>query len=227
MAEQEQALQQEQLSETIVATEEDLISKRELLRAARISYGTLYRWKRMNLIPEEWFIHKATSTGQATFFPREKVLNRIGRIQELKSDLSAGQLQEIFSPNVSSFLIPVSDFMSLSLVGKLSMSAFQAVFPDRKNLRFNDIFAIYVVDHLMRLSGIYLEDAKKVIKMLETCLKNQPTKEFKLIIMRKMGIPFTLLVKEQEDILLEDEVEIIACANLSEFEEALKDQLIA
>ena len=207
--------------------EEEFISKRELLRAARISYGTLYRWKRMNLIPEEWFIHKATKTGQATFFPREKVLNRIGRIQELKGDLSSVQLQEIFSPNVSSFLIPVDDFMALSLVGKLAMSAFQSVFPDRKNLRFNDIFSIYVVDHLMRLSGIYLEDAKKVIRMLEASLKTQRTKEFKLIMMRKMGIPFTILVKEKDDLLLEDEVEIIACADLAEFEEALKEQLIA
>ena len=211
----------------ISVLEGEFISKRELLRAARISYGTLYRWKRMNLIPEEWFIHKATKTGQATFFPREKVLNRIGRIQELKGDLSAMQLQEIFSPNVSSFLIPVDDFMALSLVGKLAMSAFQSVFPDRKNLRFNDIFAIYVVDHLMRLSGIYLEDAKKVIRMLEASLKTQRTKEFKLILMRKMGIPFTILVKEKEDLLLEDEVEIVACADLAEFEDALKEQLIA
>ncbi|MBR5426538.1 MAG: DUF4004 family protein, partial [Clostridiales bacterium] len=31
---------------------EELISKKQLLRVARISYGTLYRWKRMNLIPE-------------------------------------------------------------------------------------------------------------------------------------------------------------------------------
>ena len=64
-------------------TDEELISKRELLRAARISYGTLYRWKRMNLIPESWFIHRATRTGQAAFFPKERILARVGKIQEL------------------------------------------------------------------------------------------------------------------------------------------------
>jgi|GEM_PF-3742514 hypothetical protein len=37
----------------------------------------------------------------------------------------------------------------------------------------------------------------------------------------------TLLVKEDEDILLEDNTEVVACANLSDFEEALKGQLIA
>jgi len=207
--------------------QEELISKRELLRAAQISYGTLYRWKRMELIPETWFIHKATETGQATFFPKEKILSRIDRIQNLKGDLSATQLREIFSPNVKSFRIPLSDFISLSMVGKLSMSAFQAVFPEKGVLDFNDVFSIYVVDHLLRLSGIYLEDAKQVLKMLQRYLNAQNSKEFQLILLRKMGIPFTVLVKEQEDILLEDNMEIVACANLAEFEDALKEQLIA
>lgn len=48
--------------------EEQLISKKELLERTSISYGQLYRWKRKNLIPEEWFIRKSTFTGQETFF---------------------------------------------------------------------------------------------------------------------------------------------------------------
>lgn len=47
--------------------EEDLISKKELLDETGISYGQLYRWKRKQLIPEEWFIRKSTFTGQETF----------------------------------------------------------------------------------------------------------------------------------------------------------------
>ena len=37
----------------------------------------------------------------------------------------------------------------------------------------------------------------------------------------------TVLVRGGDEILLEDNTEVIACANLGEFEEALKDQLIA
>lgn len=48
--------------------EEDLISKKDLLELTGISYGQLYRWKRKQLIPEEWFIRKSTFTGQETFF---------------------------------------------------------------------------------------------------------------------------------------------------------------
>lgn len=207
--------------------EEELISKRELLRAARISYGTLYRWKRMSLIPESWFIHKATHTGQETFFPKNRILTRVGRIQELKGELSAEQLKEIFSSNVKSFRIPLADFQSLQLVSKLSITAFTSVFPLKKELVFDDVFAVYVVDHLMRLSGIYLEDAKQVIRMLDRYLSTRKSKEFQLVLLRKMGIPFTVLVKGGEEILIEENTEIVACANLAEFEEALKDQLIA
>ncbi|MTL48522.1 DUF4004 family protein, partial [Turicibacter sanguinis] len=64
--------------------EESLISKKELLQLTNISYGQLYRWKRKNLIPEEWFIKKSVSTGQETFFPRKEILERIERILELK-----------------------------------------------------------------------------------------------------------------------------------------------
>ena len=206
---------------------EELISKKQLLRVARISYGTLYRWKRMNLIPESWFIHKATKTGQETFLPRDRVLARIERIQDLKGELTVEQLQEIFSPNVKSFLIPVEDFIKLNLVSKISMTVFTSVFPDKKNMKFDDVFGVYVIDHLMRLSGIYLEDAKQILRMLSKYLANQPSKEYQLLLLRKLGVPMTLLVKEDEDILLEDNTEVVACANLSDFEEALKGQLIA
>ena len=57
--------------------DEKLISKKDLLNLEQISYGTLYRWKRQGLIPENWFIHKATDIGQATFFPEEKIPIRL------------------------------------------------------------------------------------------------------------------------------------------------------
>lgn len=57
--------------------EQNLISKRELLELYGISYGALYRWKRMGLIPEEWFLRRSTTTGQETFFYREQICPRM------------------------------------------------------------------------------------------------------------------------------------------------------
>ncbi|MBQ5602271.1 MAG: DUF4004 family protein [Clostridia bacterium] len=77
---------------------DNLISKKELLGKYGISYGALYRWKRMGLIPEEWFVKKSAVTGQETFFERELICHRIEMILGLKDSLSleeiAKQLEE-------------------------------------------------------------------------------------------------------------------------------------
>ncbi len=63
------------------------ISKKELLEMFGISYGALYRWKRMGLIPEDWFIRRSTSTGQETFFRRDQILPRMEQILERSASL--------------------------------------------------------------------------------------------------------------------------------------------
>lgn len=74
-----------------------LISKKDLLTTTGISYGQLYRWKRQGLIPEEWFIKKASYTGQETFFPREAILSRVETILQLKDAYSMEQLADMFT----------------------------------------------------------------------------------------------------------------------------------
>lgn len=71
---------------------EELISKKALLERYAISYGALYRWKRKGLIPEEWFIKKATVTGQETFFPRELICQRVELILNRKEEVLLDEL---------------------------------------------------------------------------------------------------------------------------------------
>jgi len=75
---------------------EELISKKELLERYGISYGALYRWKRKGLIPEDWFLKKATVTGQETFFPKELICERVELIQSQKDDFSLDELSKQF-----------------------------------------------------------------------------------------------------------------------------------
>jgi len=77
--------------------EQELISKKELLEVTGISYGQLYRWKRERLLPEDWFIKKSSYTGQETYFPRKKALDRIRVILDLKDSRSLEELAELFS----------------------------------------------------------------------------------------------------------------------------------
>ncbi len=85
--------------------------KKDLLELTGISYGQLYRWKRKNLIPEDWFVRKSTFTGQETFFPKEKILERIDKIQTMKEDLSLDELANMFSPSVREILLTKEDIL--------------------------------------------------------------------------------------------------------------------
>jgi len=71
----------------------DEISKKELLAETGISYGQLYRWKREGLIPEEWFVKRPSYTGQETWFPRERVLERVNMILEMKDEQSLEEIR--------------------------------------------------------------------------------------------------------------------------------------
>ncbi len=75
---------------------EKLISKKELLEVYGISYGALYRWKRKGLIPEDWFIRRATPTGQETFFPEEMIRERVETILSGKNELELDALARRF-----------------------------------------------------------------------------------------------------------------------------------
>ena len=71
---------------------DELISKREVLERYGISYGALYRWKRLGLIPEDWFLKKSTVTGQETFFRRAQICPRVELILSRKENISLEDL---------------------------------------------------------------------------------------------------------------------------------------
>ena len=61
-----------------------------------MSYGALYRWKRKGLIPEDWFIRRATTTGQETFFPEGLITERVELILSGKNDWELDELARRF-----------------------------------------------------------------------------------------------------------------------------------
>ena len=75
---------------------EEKITKKELLARYGISYGALYRWKRMKLIPEAWFEHRAAPTGQETVFPRDLICARIEEILGGKDEASLDEMAQRF-----------------------------------------------------------------------------------------------------------------------------------
>lgn len=72
--------------------DEELISKKDLLQRYAISYGALYRWKRLGLIPEEWFLRRSTPSGQETFFHVGQICPRVEQILSRPESVSLEDL---------------------------------------------------------------------------------------------------------------------------------------
>src|SRR5690606_6002376 len=102
---------------------EELISKKDLLLATGISYGQLYRWKRQRLLPDSWFIKMSTFTGQETYFPKRKMLERIRTILDMKDTHSLEELAEWFHPDAAGRMYPLLDVRETL---KLGAAAFDA-----------------------------------------------------------------------------------------------------
>jgi len=105
-----------------------LISKKDLLIETGISYGQLYRWKREKLIPEDWFLKQPSYTGQETFFPRQKILNRVEVIQEMKAKYCLEDLAKILSPEVVERTFTTDDLEIISEISKGLIPTFINVF---------------------------------------------------------------------------------------------------
>lgn len=121
---------------------QNLISKKELLEKYGISYGSLYRWKRMGLIPEEWFIKTSTVTGQETFFNRETVCERIELIISMKDNTSLETLARQLNP-------PANREMKLVVKTPYGTKSFKR--EDIKGVELSGETAIDVTDRILAL----------------------------------------------------------------------------
>ena len=101
-----------------------MISKKELLKEMNISYGQLYRWKREGLIPDEWFIKQAVSTGQETYFKRDLIIPRIKKILELKEEKSIEELKQFFSPTNDDKIFSIRDLVLIKEIDPIILKYF-------------------------------------------------------------------------------------------------------
>ena len=121
-------------------SEENLISKKQLLEKYSISYGALYRWKRKGLIPEEWFIKKSTSTGQETFFPADLIFERVELILAKKEDILRDELAEkIFGEEETNAKIVIDTVFGEKTFRIKDIKGIKGVFEDGKTVDLSRI----------------------------------------------------------------------------------------
>lgn len=187
--------------------EEQLISKKELLLKCDITYGQLYRWKRKNLIPDEWFIRKSTYTGQESFLPKDKVLKRIKDIQKYKNDYSLDDLAKKFAED--SGAIENNTISNATLISRWSRYFMSEVGDGLLN-NYPEEEAVYVgtiLNDVLTKSIISMDELQDLKEFL--LQSNADNKHAVLYICRKLGITFYLLAEPQGQITLDKSVKVL------------------
>ncbi|MBS4175454.1 YhbD family protein [Bacillus sp. FJAT-49736] len=203
---------------------EELISKKDLLELTNISYGQLYRWKRKNLIPEEWFIRKSTFTGQETFFPKEKILERIEKIQTMKENLSLDELANVFSPNLAELSLEEDEIIRKGIASQAVLNIFLEINQGIKKFTFEYILSVYILEKLLVSGEINLDEGKMVLQVLNDHYRSMKSGE--LFFIRKLGMSSCFIVSGVEDINFEKSTKVVTRVSLTSCMEELTTKLL-
>ncbi|MCM3118474.1 YhbD family protein [Neobacillus sp. MER 74] len=205
---------------------EELISKKDLLELAGISYGQLYRWKRKDLIPEEWFVRKSTFTGQETFFPKEKILERIEKIQTMKENLSLDELADMFSPNVANLNYNKDELIKRNIVSTAVVDFYLEQENGSLEFNFTRMLEVFVLDKLLQSGEINLEEGKMVLQVLKDHTALMKQKSCELVITRKLGMSSCLLLVNAEEFHFERGTKVVTVLSLMKCMEEIKAKLL-
>jgi hypothetical protein len=205
--------------------ESDLISKKELLELTDISYGQLYRWKRKNLIPEDWFIRKSTFTGQETFFPRERILDRIHKIKNMKGDISLDDLANMLSPNLMKLSLKGEKLAEQNIISKNTIDFYAGERGDIEDYNFEKILYLHVLDRMFQEGIINFEEGKIILNLLEEDYPKYKGKNCEFIFLRKFGISTCCLISKPGKIYFENSIKIVEKFIMSDLIEELKIRL--
>jgi hypothetical protein len=205
---------------------ETLISKKDLLEKTEITYGQLYRWKRKNLIPEEWFIRKATFTGQETFFPEEKIVERIHKIKELKDSLSLDELASVFSPQTTEIKLKKHELLERNIVSSSSISIYEEQLGAIDTITFHTALYLFLIHKCLETGEIGWEEGKEVIQTLHVHYPKLDQKRGFLVVLRKMGIVTVLLISDANHYYVDEKTKIAVLLNVEDAADVLVNQLV-
>lgn len=177
------------------------------------------------LIPEDWFIRKSTFTGQETFFPRDRILSRIEKIQNMKDDASLDELADMLSPNPADVTVSREQLGSTGIASSAALELLGQVSEVPDTFTFTSILHIYLLDKMLQSGDISGEEGKILLNTLD---ENQPKFEGRncdVLIIRKLGTSSCLLISVPNQVFFDRSTKVAARLNVSSCIEELKTKL--
>lgn len=184
--------------------EEILISKKDLLAQTGISYGQLYRWKRKNIIPENWFIKKSTFTGQETFFPKEKILERIEIILSMKEGISLDDIANMFVEKKSNKTYSLDVLLEKGAIGNYTKEVFKNIYSEEKEIEKSELLILNIIENFLIKSTITLEELKNIANIIEGNFNEIFNENGKIYLYRKLGIPFIIATSDSTKMIIDE-----------------------
>ncbi|WP_416326259.1 DUF4004 family protein [[Eubacterium] hominis] len=203
------------------------ISKKDLLKETGISYGQLYRWKREGLIPESWFVKKSTFTGQETYFPKEKILNRIHAIQQLKDQYSLEELANMLSPEITNRKFCEEDLEQFEEIDIEVAASFMDAM-EKDEFTFVEVLVMMVLSEWRLKEGIHADEMKELIHHMMAHMEAMTNIEHRMLLLEINHGLYTLFLsegtvdKKQRDLYLDERIHIKNEVHLGEFSNAMK-----
>lgn len=189
-----------------------------------ISYGQLYRWKRKELIPEEWFIKKSSYTGQETFFPREKIINRINKIIDLKDDMPLDDLAVMFTNKPKVDDVSEEYLIEKEIIREETLPIYKDIFREKEEYNFKDVLLMDILQREFDLGKLTISEIEVILKLINKEYKSIEEKDGTLYIIRRLGIGICV-VAYRERIIVDDGSKIIGEINIKNIIENLKMRL--
>lgn len=206
--------------------EEELISKKDLLIETGISYGQLYRWKRKNIIPEEWFIKKSVSTGQETFFPRKKILDRIEMIVNMKDEASLDDLAKMFSADIEENNIDLERLIKKHVLTEQAIQMYKDIMMVKEIVEIDQVVSTKILKDKLASGELTLSECQTLMGFIKAHYDQLTGESARVYVFRAMGVPFIMGTKSEKDIVLSDEYKIITMISLYEEASTIKFELM-
>ncbi|MFQ5794395.1 MAG: DUF4004 family protein [Candidatus Bipolaricaulia bacterium] len=205
--------------------EQETISKKDVLEQTKISYGQFYRWKRKGLIPEVWFERRSTYTGQETFLPREKILERIERIKSLKDDYSLDEIAEMLSPDLARKSYTASEVAMMDWISEAVRDLYESVRSQEGVYRFDEILYLTVVEQLIHVGKLSRDQIELATRTLIEGFDEfgDAGQDRFLAVASRFGVSFSVLYSST--CLFDPDTEVVAIVNLNRPLEEIKVKL--
>ncbi|OSB12276.1 DUF4004 family protein [Paraclostridium bifermentans] len=189
--------------------EEKLISKKDLLIETGISYGQLYRWKRKNIIPEEWFIKKSTFTGQETFFPKDKIIERINLILSMKEGVSLDDIANMFTEKKDNKQFNIDYLIEKNVISNYSKEVFESLYINKDIIEKKELLILSIIEKNIVTSVITMDELKSITEMLDEKFSEVFNSNGKIYLYRKLGIPFVIGCEGENNIYIDKSIKKI------------------